>query len=263
MTVCIGAICDNGKSIVAVSDKMITAAPPYVEFEHDLIKLEELSNKCLALTAGSALRHIELCRSVKRKISEEESPNIASIVSTVKGEYSNLRKKKAEEIHLTPRGLTLEDFYEKKVALFPRELSFGIDNDIIKFNYGIHMLLSGVDESGAHIYRIDNPGISECFDSLGFNAIGIGQDHAVLSLIGNKYTTKMDLNEATYLVYEAKRKSEIAPGVGGETDIFVIKDEKIIELSTEKIKDIEKIYEKRIKPRKKEIIDLIKTLEIH
>lgn len=262
MTVCISAICDNGKSIVAVSDKMITAAPPYVEFEHDLIKLEELSNKCLALTAGSALRHIELCRSVKRKISEEESPNIASIVKTVRDEYSHCRKKKAEEIHLIPRGLTLKDFYEK-LKDYPREFFIGIDSEIIKFNYGIFMLLSGVDESGAHIYRIDNPGISECFDSLGFNAIGIGQDHAVLSLIDNKYTIKMDLNEATYLVYEAKRRSEIAPGVGSETDVFVIKDEKIIELSKEKIKDIEKIYEKRVKPKKKEIIDLIKTLEIH
>jgi hypothetical protein len=54
-----------------------------LEFEHDLIKAENLSTKCLALTAGSALSHIKLCRNVKQKISEEENPTISSIVSTV------------------------------------------------------------------------------------------------------------------------------------------------------------------------------------
>ncbi len=261
MTVCISAICDNGKNIVSISDKMITATPPYVEFEHDLIKLERLSSRCLALTAGSALRHIELCRSVKRKISEEENPTISSIVSTIQDQYDKLRKKKLEEEYLKPRGLTLQEFIAT-MGNFPREFAFRLDNDIIKFRYGLVILLSGVDESGAHIYRVEDPGGSECFDSIGFNAIGIGQDHAVLSLISNKYTIKMNLNESIYFVYEAKKKSEIAPGVGKETDIFIIKDENIEQLSKEKIKELEKIYEKRIKPRKEETTDLIEKFEI-
>lgn len=261
MTVCISAICDNNKSIVCASDKMITAAPPYVEFEHDLIKMERLSNRCLALTAGSALRHIELCRAVRRKISEEENPAIASIVQTVQEQYDKLRKKKLEEEYLTPRGLSLEEFI-RSMSNFPREFAFKMDDDIIKYRYGLTILLSGVDESGAHIYRIEDPGIAECFDSIDFNAIGIGQDHAVLSLIGNKYTSRMDLNEATYMTYEAKRKAEIAPGVGKETDISIIKEEEIIQFSKEKIKELEKIYEKRMKPRKKETADLISKLEI-
>lgn len=124
---------------------------------------------------------------------------------------------------------------------FPREFAFKMDNEIITYPYGLTILLSGADESGAHIYRIEDPGTSECFDSsIGFNAIGIGQDHAVLSLIGNKYTIKMDLNEATYLAYEAKRKAEIAPGVGKETDISIIKNENIEQVSKEKIKNKEK-----------------------
>jgi len=211
MTVCISAICEDGKALVSASDKMITAAPPYVEFEHDFIKVEELSSRCIALTAGSALRHTELCRKVKRCVAEEENPQISAIISTVQDQYDKLRKKKLEEIFFFPRGLTLQGFLGN-MSSFPREFVFTLDKNITQFDYGITILLGGVDETGGHIYRIENPGVAECFDSIGFNAIGIGQDHAVLSLIGNQYTVRLSLNEAVYLIYEAKKKSRDCSG---------------------------------------------------
>jgi len=50
MTICIAAICEEGKAIVAASDKMITyLAPPYHQFEHPRSKLQIVAKQLLWL----------------------------------------------------------------------------------------------------------------------------------------------------------------------------------------------------------------------
>jgi hypothetical protein len=51
---------------------------------------------------------------------------------------------------------------------------------------------------------------------------GSGELHATQSLIGAKYKKSEDLDSATYLVYEAKKRAEVAPGVGLLTEMIVL-----------------------------------------
>ena len=81
--------------------------------------------------------------------------------------------------------------------------------------------------SGAHIHSIDDPGTSQCFDRLGYHAIGSGHRHAILSLVTLQNSTLVDVHRAIFNVYFAKRQSEIAPGVGAGTDMIVITEEKM------------------------------------
>jgi len=69
--------------------------------------------------------------------------------------------------------------------------------------------------------------------------------HAISSLIANGFLPLMGVKHAVYFSYEAKKNAESAPGVGGDTDMAVIRDGKIRNITPEEIKELEKIYETR------------------
>lgn len=85
---------------------------------------------------------------------------------------------------------------------------------------------------------------------MGFLSIGSGERHADIAFIENNYLPTFDIPEALYVIYEAKRRAEKAPGVGKETDIAIILSEKIIYINEDEDKQImeelERIFQQRI-----------------
>lgn len=79
MTICIAAICENGRYIIAMADRMITySAPPFHQFEHPIPKIYVLGRNVVLMTAGSALLPSEFIYNIKvalarRSVSERES----------------------------------------------------------------------------------------------------------------------------------------------------------------------------------------------
>lgn len=242
MTVCIGLISEENK-IVLAADRMITANYPPIKFEPDIVKYQRLSKTCVALTADSALAYTELFQDVINKIRHLNNPPISLIVEKVKESFVKLRLKKAEEEVLKPRGLTIEKYYET-MRMLPEGLVVAIDKGLMEKEYPLLILLCGVDDTGAHIYRIFDPGHSECFDSLGFNAIGSGELHAVSSFIAKKCNAKTPFERALYCVYEAKRNAEKAPGVGEYLDMLVIDNDDVKIVNPELLKQLSDIYQK-------------------
>lgn len=264
MTICIAAICDEGKKVVAASDRMITITMPPIEYEHAIPKIQKISKSCIALTSGSALAHTDLCREAMASISSMSAPTIKTITDKIVECYIEQRKKKIEEEMLKSRGFIFETFYPNLRNL-PPEIGITIDSRIESFDFNLVILVAGVDESGGHIYQIDNPGTASCFDSIGYCAIGSGWHHAVYSLIANDYTGSFPLKESVYLVYEAKKRAESAPGVGRDTDMCIITENDIKILSEETMRRLNEIYEKKMeveRSRTKEIDELIKQLEL-
>lgn len=145
--------------------------------------------------------------------------------------------------------------------MFPPEIAITLDSQIVSTEYDLEILVCGVDDEGSHIYRIFDPGVSECFDSLGFNAIGTGAIHAVSNFISHEYTSNISLEKALYITLEGKIISENAPGVGELTDIAIIDEDGIKYLTTEDIKKLEDIVSKDISkledPKYVEIKELI------
>ena len=93
MTICLAAICDNGSRLVVASDSMITNPALSIEFEHLTKKMTELSDRCVALTAGDALAHTELFNSVQDEIEKLKSPTLKNIISKIKECYQEIRKR--------------------------------------------------------------------------------------------------------------------------------------------------------------------------
>jgi len=262
MTVCIAAICDGGKSVVVASDRMLTSNFPPIEFEHTRTKIFRLSDHCLSMTSGDALKPIEVIPKIQESINEQKNPpNIGVIVDIAKSWYQNLRLAQAEELFLKPRTINAKVFYSEGSKIFPTNVYGFLDSQFTEFNYGLDLLIAGADTSGAHIYAVVNPGISGCYDIVGFHAIGVGQMHAVQSFVAHRYDTATSLAKCLHIVYAAKKASESAPGVGVNTDMCFLVDGKTQILDEEFIKKLDEIYQKVTDPRHEEIEKAEQLLE--
>ena len=260
MTICIGAICDEYKAVVVASDKMVTAWYPPIEFEHDTPKIEQLSDTCVALTAGSALAHTELFRQVKSDLAIISKPLVSLITNNIKDSFVEQRKNRIEELYFKPRGMTVESFYKGYANSLPPELVISMDRQIEVTEYGLEILIVGLDNEGAHIHGVNDPGVSDCYDSLGYHAIGSGGLHALSTFMLNNYTPKNSINHAVYLVYEAKKNAEVSQGVGKSTDMCLITNDGSKYLSMDEMAKLSDVYEKKTKPEREEISQLIKDL---
>lgn len=244
MTICIGVICEKGNKAIAAADRMITARTPPVQYEARESKIIRISDSFVVLTAGDAIAHTELLYHAVPLIQKERTPQAYKIAEILAECYDVQRKKKITEKILRPRGLTLSKFYEN-FNRFPPEFSLTIDREIERFDYGLYMLMVGVDETGGHLYDIRNPGVISCLDEIGHHEIGSGVVQARMTFISQRYSIATPVNEALYLTYEAKKNAEMAPGVGRETDIVIIKKESLIEIDENIFNQLENIYKQR------------------
>ena len=122
---------------------------------------------------------------------------------------------------MAPLNLTRQSFLDCQATMFQ-----GLVSDIAKelLNYeipGVAAIFGGVDLSGPHIYVVHNNEVN-CMDTVGFAAIGIGgRQHLVAIYVCAARLEVAAARNATPDIY-AKRKSEVAPGVGGGTDMVMV-----------------------------------------
>ncbi len=88
------------------------------------------------------------------------------------------------------------------------------------------MLIAGPNGGKTHtIHTVLNPGTIHDNSAIGHGAIGSGAPHALYYLIENSYAPTLAKEKVTELVKQAKKRSEVAPGVGKETTILVLPSE--------------------------------------
>lgn len=97
MTICIGAICENGTKVVVTSDRMLTGWAPPIEYESTEPKMDYLTESSVVLTAGDAIAHTELLNHAIPIIQNVRSPSISKIVEILSECYDNQRKKRIHQ----------------------------------------------------------------------------------------------------------------------------------------------------------------------
>jgi hypothetical protein len=169
----------------------------------------------------------EVLEAVRRQLGSL-SPPVDQVVELVRAAYSNVRGRKAYEIQmapglgadferLKPAGMSVPSYLEKQPMVYQQMVMM-----CQQFNPETEFLVAGVDDAGAHLSYIANPGVASQLQKLGYAAIGSGGIHALtrLSLLGQ--SRQRGLMETLSDVYSAKRLSEVAPGVGNATDLAVL-----------------------------------------
>ena len=107
-------------------------------------------------------------------------------------------------------------------------------------------IVCGVDAQWPHIYVITDPGIVNCEDSVGFAAVGIGANHADSQFMLAGYHFNETFPRSMFLTYAAKRKAEVAPGVGEATDLFSASLNGVSFARQEVITKLEEIYQANV-----------------
>lgn len=239
-----------------VTDRMITVTLPNIEYEQTTPKLTQITKNCAAATAGSALAYTPIFRDAKADIERASITDVGSIVQVTRNSYVKVRNQKLNENILNSVGLNLQQYYQANQALQPT-IAGALLQNMGRFNYMLWLLIGGVDDAGGHIHIITNPGRTECYDIIGFHAIGSGEHHAISTFISNNYQSSIDLRHGLFLAYEAKKRSEQATGVGEQTDVWLIQKEQISRFSQETVDKLDKIYTSK---RQKES-NIMATLE--
>ena len=113
------------------------------------------------------------------------------------------------------------------------------------------------------MFVIGNPGGAfNDFGQLGYIAIGSGGLHAVQSMIGFSHTSSHTLSQTVFAVYVSKRRAEVAPGVGKDTDLAIITNSGIAHLTVEQLNSLEELREEYQRPVSQELQDKLKALQL-
>ena len=230
MTVCVATLCDvntgNGAMIVGASDRMLTLGD--VEFQPPSSKVGGISNSIMVMYAGDAAMHIEVYNDVARIVTERirvDQQNwwlVKDVAELYAATYAAAVQKRAETHILKPLGLSTHLLLEQQGSLSDQVVAALVDR-MIRFRLPdeLHVIIGGIDPTGAHLWSVTN-GDLRCHDSVGFVAVGMGANHANSTLMLAEWAPTQPLSVALLLTYAAKKRGEVAPGVGINTDMCIV-----------------------------------------
>lgn len=220
MTICIAAISrtsENQYQIIGAADRKVTAGD--IQFEPPVQKVYTFTSHIVALIAGDSAAQKEIC-DYTWQAQGQTVRDVVRIYCQQLGEYN---RRQAEQVVLAPLGLTMKTFLQNQHRMLP-DFAQRIMLDIRRERAEIETIICGMDDFGAQIFTIDGTGRSSCQNSIGFAAIGDGANHAESQFMFARYTSGWFLSRSMMLTYIAKKRAEVAPGVGLDTDFFFIAD---------------------------------------
>jgi 20S proteasome alpha/beta subunit len=229
VTICIAAIAQdteaNNDVVITASDRMITLGGT-TEYTWGLqTKTFWFSNQVLALVAGDPESTLEICRGAYKAL-HGKPLTVERVARKVSQKFREFRHLRNERRILSPYGLTFETLITNEQTLAQAVVT-RIVNQLCGYEGAVNatMIVAGLDEGVGHIYLVEDPGDYTCCDSGGFAAVGMGREHAESVFTETMYTDGLPWTEVVLLVYLAKKRAEVAPGVGPDTDLYWIRPE--------------------------------------
>lgn len=224
MTVCIAASYNNSEGFILVSDQMLTIHYPMAyeyeneEFEKISLISEKLPIYCLS--AGNAIFANEIIDTAKSQIRNKGIKSVDLAAQEIRDAYMKYRLSRLVRSELETRGLDLNTYYRNQRTL-SADIVQAIDRNFRTGNLGVEFIVVGKSGQSCNIYTIIHPGDVYCNDCIGYAAIGIGAPHVIYHMIENNYRKSMNRELIEQLVTGAKKRSEVAPGVGEITRTVV------------------------------------------
>jgi hypothetical protein len=133
---------------------------------------------------------------------------------------SLMKRSVLNEFAMGKLGMTYDQLLKEGARLLPKDIHRDVFYEIQKQQLGCEILVAGFIGESPHLYGIWNDcAVRRIYT---FEAVGSGATIARSVLRQRGFVSAMSLDEAAYYVWEAKRFSEIAPGVGAQTDFEVL-----------------------------------------
>ena len=176
MTVCLATLCDEGRAIVLVADKMVGKV--YIAAEMEITKLQVIHPWWFMMLAGDDISPLfDLADRARDELPPTQEASLETVMEVMQRNYELVRMKRAEAQHLKPIGWTIERFNREGSALMPNYLE--IQSKIAEYELHVEVLVAGFDRKLAPPGKIftmssANRGIPIRWDIPAFAAIGSG-----------------------------------------------------------------------------------------
>ena len=246
VTVCIACLSnwyfgpgDLGRAAITVSDRQITAGD--VEYEPPQLKVSFNTKRTIIMIAGDYTIHTEALHQTNRIIAATSETDPANIAEIYAGCIRDVKFRHAANIYLSPLGLKSDIFSGQGDV--SSDLLGSLADQVQRYGGPeTSAIVVGADDFGTHIYLVDEKSRVSCHDDVGFVAIGLGAWHAKSQLMRARYTSQSPFATALALAYAAKKQAEVAPGVGIETDMFVVNRDGWMPVLAELKTAVEQLY---------------------
>jgi len=247
---------EEGEALVFATDRMITSML-LGQFEHNIEKYRRLTPTTVAMVSGELNNYQKIFDNLKI---EDSYDTIEQKI------YDNIIKERDGMIEkeIFSRFKIDQDYIKNVLSdNMPNKIIDGMLNDIKNFEFQVSVLLAGFKGGHAYISDIKERSISYRRD-ISFSAIGSGSIQAINTLFFQKHSKNEGIKTTLYNVYKAKRNSEVAIGVGKETDLFILSNTgNLYKVEQENISKLSEIYESEMKYGKesKHLNDIIESLK--
>jgi hypothetical protein len=224
-------------TLVGASDRMLTAGD--VEFEPEQYKIWQFSTAIVGLVAGDFSLQSEILKrvdiEVKQRINDDPGTwvSVRDVATLYCKKYRDLLREHAEADILSLLGLDIDKFL-KRQSKMRSELVKGIAKKLTAYDFPslLETIFIGTDNDGPlgdngeklvypQIYATERDKLA-CLTTVGFAAIGIGKPHAESQFMFSGHAPLKPFSDTMLLTYAAKKRAEVAPGVGKVTDMVVI-----------------------------------------
>jgi 20S proteasome alpha/beta subunit len=247
---------------IIAADRMITAGD--IQYEPFQSKLAAINHKTIVLVAGDYAIHSHAVKKTMETVDAAASPY--QIAQFYGHQIQLLRRQEAEAVYLAPLGLNTDTFLAQQ-----RELSEAFVTTITEQMQRhrapeVEALVIGSSEGltgipYVQLYHIDTNGIVSCCDDVGFAAIGSGAWHAKSNLMQNGYTNGANYATALTAIYAAKKAADIAPGVGKDTDLYLVFKDGFVIVPNEAAATLAEIYETDVKQKQAQRSNAVALLQ--
>jgi 20S proteasome alpha/beta subunit len=218
MTQIVAALCKNRTMLAVVSDRMVSDEYDTLHFEHEP-KGQMLSYNAMIFYIGT-MHEPEIIDASRAEVAGRMK--LPQMIEILTKNYRATRKKRVETEILSKYGFQSYDDYHNQQRQLTDATVECIEGELTEYELDLTILFAGIDATGTQIYLIDDPGTAHSHTEVGFCCVGSGERHAdpVFAFYG--YNPSMSVEEALYIAYVAKRRAEMAGGVGKATDAWVI-----------------------------------------
>jgi len=176
----------------------------------------------VALVAGDIATHSEALTFTQRSLAGEPDDDVEAVAELCAKALRGIRRRRAANLFLEPLSLDEDTFLAKQGKMLP-QLVYDLTNQMQEYRLDVEALIVGCDDrNAAHIFHIDGTGIKTYQHDINFAAIGIGAEHAKSQFMFSRDPKVINYFRALPVLYTAKRRAEVAPGGGKDSDWLLI-----------------------------------------
>lgn len=223
MTICIGALCDNGESAVLIADRMVTDKSCFeYQIEGIETKIHRIREDCYVLDANNAQTAQQIVE--KARTLSDKTTGFDAVLEA----FDVIRLEKINDLFLKTRGFSFDDYKKGNIPLSIVQI---IDTQIKDYKLDSSILVVSWD-SLKHKYNlilIENITTSHDYTNFGMCCIGNQFQIAEFLILDSQYRKSVALQNLKPTLLKIKTQLQVFPGIGKTHDIVCLNKGQVVE----------------------------------